>query len=159
MTASERARRCDGGGGHGAGGAGGAAAPANQPFSFLAMDIFRMKGVLAVRRGDDGTSSGAAESSSGGDGGASVEEGAVDVCKHVLQAVHGLFEVSASAECWEQNPACDVDASALQGQGGLCLRAKYSARVVVIGKHLDRRRIERGLRGCLIPIVPTASVH
>ena len=138
--------------------------PANTaPFGFLKMEIFRMKGVLAIRQGDDGT--GAAWTAprnanicAGGEDQNDVgqrernEEGAVpaafvDEFKHVLQAVHGLFETSATAERWERGESpvqCTEERDAA--------KLKCGVRVVVIGRHLNRRRIELGLRSCLLPV-------
>lgn len=136
--------------------------PIGAPFDFMAMEVFRMKGVLAVARR--------------GEGGYPV----VSPLKHVLQVVHGLFEVTETVEAWEvlpgagQSPwessqtttegaldaeigtpvgaAGSIDSASLEGQSSPDAR-KYGhggVRLVVIGKNLNRRRIESGIRSCVI---------
>ena len=94
---------------------------APQPFGFLAPEVFRLKGVVAVRGSP---------------------------LKHVAQAVHGLFEVNASSEAWNQ--VVD-DGEQGGGAGGDASPAPRSVKIVVIGKHLDRRRLELSLKAIAVP--------
>ncbi|DAZ92649.1 TPA: hypothetical protein N0F65_004354 [Lagenidium giganteum] len=51
--------------------------------------------------------------------------------KHILQAVHELFEVYASDDAWEAGAS------------------SVSSRVVFIGVHLDKQALAAGLQGCV----------
>jgi len=73
------------------------------PFDFMKMEIFRIKGVVAI-------------------GGESQ--------KHILQAVHDLFEVVPSSEAWAPDEV-------------------RGAKIVVIGRNLQQTFMHRGLRACV----------
>jgi G3E family GTPase len=75
----------------------------DSPFGFLAMEVFRMKGILSVEGSDQ---------------------------KHILQVVHGLFEVKESSESWTDG-------------------AERRSKVVIIGRNLNRRKLESGMEACL----------
>eukprot|EP00616_Rhizochromulina_sp_CCMP1243_P012741 CAMPEP_0118971324 /NCGR_PEP_ID=MMETSP1173-20130426/7981_1 /TAXON_ID=1034831 /ORGANISM="Rhizochromulina marina cf, Strain CCMP1243" /LENGTH=390 /DNA_ID=CAMNT_0006920765 /DNA_START=108 /DNA_END=1280 /DNA_ORIENTATION=- len=76
----------------------------DRPFGFLAQQLYRIKGVLAAPG---------------------------DVHKHIVQAVHELFEVCPTGEAWETTE-------------------QRECRFVFIGRYLDRRAIEEGVRRCMI---------
>ena len=90
--------------------------PKAKPFGFLGMEVYRMKAVFAARgsREDD-----------------SCPTGEVSAFKHLLQVVHGTFDITKTEEHWEPTEEKGV-------------------RLVAIGKHLDRRRLEKGLEACLV---------
>jgi len=194
------------------------------PFGFLGMDIFRMKGVVAVIGKDydedtekvaslssapslpaypltcaietsDTAASGfcveaagvpaaaaagclsGAGSGVGNISGRGVGADKVRAFKHVLQAVHGLFELTESGERWESDDQNDeghreTAAGGISGRaiGGGCgvesgggasesgksrirVGSTPGVRLVVIGRHLDRRRLERGLDACCLPLL------
>jgi hypothetical protein len=60
--------------------------------------------------------------------------------------VHGTFDVTKTDELWEvaDNKSLESDGSSEQKKFG------YGARVVVIGRHLDRRKLERGLKAAVL---------
>jgi hypothetical protein len=154
------------------------------PFGFLKMDIFRMKGVMAVQgskddENDDDQKDGGDEGGNGaGAGGSGC--GRVSAFKHVLQAVHGLFEVTRSGEKWCDDDGDDSSSSSSDhnGRAAAAVAAAAAAgtevpavgsaaspsllsplpstasaklRLVVIGRHLDRRKLEHGLDSCCVP--------
>ena len=55
--------------------------------------------------------------------------------KHVVQAVHDLFEVVPSSSSWAE------------GETRTCS-------LVVIGRHLNQRRITKGFEGCRVASRP-----
>lgn len=61
--------------------------------------------------------------------------------KFILQAVHELFEVYASDELWAQT--ADVEDTAASDGEARC------SRIVFIGLHLDKERLENGLMSCV----------
>lgn len=61
--------------------------------------------------------------------------------------VHGTFDVTKTDEPWE---AADGKHADFDGASQHKKTFGYGARVVVIGRHLDRRKLERGLKATVM---------
>ena len=71
------------------------------------------------------------------------------LCQHrafPLKVVHGTFDVTRTDERWDADGG--ADGGVVDGDGGG--RFGLGARVVVIGRHLDRRKLERGLHAAVL---------
>lgn len=64
-----------------------------------------------------------------------------------FKVVHGTFDVTKTDELWE---AADGQHADLDGSSQQKKTFGYGARVVVIGRYLDRRKLERGLKATVM---------
>jgi G3E family GTPase len=113
------------------------------PFGFLKMEIFRMKGYFGVMETDakhvETKSSYSSAIVANNDNASTAVNANVNVAvneyKFILQVVHGLFDITETKEKWD-----------FEGGGG---DQSYSVKMVFIGKHLNRRKLELGLKSCV----------